>query len=97
MKAARQFHQREGHLKVQLGHREILQGDDVLLGRWIRKCRTNTAQLTASQIIALTALGIELEPLFQEAVFDVADTLEDDTWWTAPELPWVSPTRLFPR
>ncbi|WP_406308809.1 helicase associated domain-containing protein [Streptomyces sp. NBC_00623] len=97
LKAARQFHQREGHLQVRLGHRENLHGDDVLLGSWIRKCRTNTAQLTAPQITALTALGIELEPVFQEAVFDVADTLEDDTWWAAPELPWVSPTRLFPR
>ncbi|MBT2529934.1 Helicase associated domain protein [Streptomyces sp. ISL-99] len=96
LKAARQFHQREGHVQVTIGHRENLHGDDVLLGRWIRKCRTNTAQLTGPQISALTALGIEPEPIFQEAELTVPDATEDedDVWWAAPELPWVSPARL---
>lgn len=89
LKAARQFHQREGHLQVTLGHRENLHGDHVLLGRWIRKCRTNTAQLTGPQLAALTALGIEPEPVFQAAALTEPDTFEDeeDAWWAEPELP----------
>lgn len=99
LKAARQFHQREGHLHVTLGHRENLHGDDVLLGRWIRNCRTNTAQLTTPQLTALTALGIEPDPVFREAALAVVDVPEDqdDAWWAAPVLPWVSSTRLGSR
>ncbi|MEW2435937.1 Helicase associated domain protein [Streptomyces caniferus] len=86
LKAARQFHQREGHLRVSLDHREDLRGEIVRLGRWIKKCSTNTAQLTAPQIAALAALGIELEPVFQEAPLTVVDAYEDDdeAWWATP-------------
>ncbi|MEF3113883.1 helicase associated domain-containing protein [Streptomyces chrestomyceticus] len=102
LKAARQFHQREGHLDVPLGHREDLAGDVVLLCRWIRKTRTSTARLTAVQINALTALGIEPDPVFKEpALPRAAPTAqapdEDDAWWVIPELSWNrSPHPTYP-
>ncbi|MFF2601318.1 Helicase associated domain protein [Streptomyces californicus] len=89
LKAVRQFHQREGHTHVPPGHRENLHGDEVLLGRWIAKCQADAAQLTAPQTTALTALGIEPEPVFQEPAPppNTSDTTYDD-WWATPEIFW---------
>ncbi|MFE9769556.1 Helicase associated domain protein [Streptomyces sp. NPDC005808] len=94
--AARQFQQREGHLHVPLAHREDVHGDEVLLGQWLRRCRSNTAQLTGPQITALTALGIDLDPVFQPApAADRAeDTVDDDDWWSEPDLSWTRPPPL---
>ncbi|MFF9403658.1 Helicase associated domain protein [Streptomyces sp. NPDC014744] len=89
LKAARQYHRREGHLHVPLSHREDLHGDEVLLGRWIRKCRTNTAQLTGPQITALNALGLVLEPVFRQAELKTYPEGED-TGWQTPEPAWGS-------
>ncbi|MFJ9154125.1 Helicase associated domain protein [Streptomyces sp. NPDC102270] len=92
--AARQYQQREGHLHVPLGHREDIHGDEVLLGQWLRKCRSDTAQMTAPQITALTALGIDLAPVFQPAPIAVdhtEDTTDDDAWWYGQDLSWTRP------
>lgn len=82
-----------------LAHREDLAGDAVRLGQWIRKCRTQTAQLTAPQIAALTALGIDLEPVFQPPAATVTDPAHDeDAWWTSPEGSWwTAPARSTAR
>jgi hypothetical protein len=92
--AARQYQQREGHLNVPLSHRENVHGDEVLLGQWLRKCRSDTAQMTAPQITALTSLGIDLDPVFQPAPLAVdhtEDTKHDDAWWPGPDLSWTRP------
>ncbi|MFJ3981330.1 DEAD/DEAH box helicase [Streptomyces fungicidicus] len=91
--AARQYQRREGHLNVPLAHREDVHGDEVL-GQWLRKCRTNTAQMTAPQITALTSLGIDLAPVFQPAPLTVEpaqDPLDDDAWWPGPDMSWTQP------
>ncbi|MBT2493433.1 Helicase associated domain protein [Streptomyces sp. ISL-96] len=84
--AARQFHQREGHFDVPLRHRENVRGNEVLLGQWIKKSRSDTAQMTTPQINALTALGIDLQPVFRAAPPEPADHdgAEDDDWWAPP-------------
>ncbi|WP_079087410.1 DEAD/DEAH box helicase [Streptomyces scabiei] len=92
--AARQYQRREGHLNVPLAHREDVHGDEVLLGQWLRKCRSNTAQMTAPQIAALTTLGIDLDPVFQPAptaVDHTEDTMDDDAWWPGQDLSWTRP------
>lgn len=95
LKAARQFHRREGHLQVPAGHRENLHGDDVLLGRWIAKHRSGAAQLTSPQITALTALGIEPERTLHEAVLPAGAREEAGAWWATPEPSWAVPLRRF--
>ncbi|MGW1878803.1 Helicase associated domain protein [Streptomyces sp. NPDC001975] len=92
--AARQYQRREGHLNVPLSHREEVNGDEVRLGQWLRKCRSNTAQMTGSQITALTSLGIDLDPVFQPAPITVdhaEDTMHDDAWWPEQDLSWTRP------
>ncbi|MHB9856599.1 Helicase associated domain protein [Streptomyces krungchingensis] len=93
--AARQYMQREGHLDVPLGHREDVRGDEVLLGQWLRRCRGDTAQLTIPQTTALTALGIDLDPVFQPAPApDEEEHTTDESWWSAPDLSWTRPSPL---
>ncbi|MFI0162716.1 Helicase associated domain protein [Streptomyces albidoflavus] len=93
--AARQFQQREHHLDVPLLHREDVRGDEVLLGQWLNKCRGSTAQMTAPQIAALRALGLDLAPLFTPApAKPVPDTPEEDLWWAEPDMSWTRPTRF---
>lgn len=91
--AARQYQKREGHLRVRLTHREDVHGDEVLLGQWLRKCRSDSAQLTAPQVTALTALGIDLDPVFRsvppnlfEEVYD-----NDETVHGSADLSWARP------
>lgn len=95
--AARQFQQREGHLDVPLCHRETVRGDEVLLGRWIKKTRTNAAQMTKPQIIALTELGVRLDPVFRPAPESLAATdeanSEDGLSWPPHDLSWTRPIR----
>jgi superfamily II DNA or RNA helicase len=67
--AARQYLHREGHLVVPHACTEMLSGQPVRLGRWLYRQRTNSAQLTPAQADALTALGIELLPVFLEPAF----------------------------
>ncbi|MFE1367216.1 Helicase associated domain protein [Streptomyces anulatus] len=95
LRAARQFHRREGHLQVPAGHRENLHGDDVLLDRWISKHRTGAAQLTPPQITALAALGIEPEQDPQETGLPAGAREEAGAWWAAPEPSWAVPFRPF--
>ncbi|WP_318205850.1 DEAD/DEAH box helicase [Streptomyces sp. SCL15-4] len=85
LKAARQFHDREGHIEVPVGHRENLHGDKVLLERWITKHRNGAIQLTSQEITALTALGIELEQASQKSAPPPAAPEEADTWWATPD------------
>lgn len=94
--AARLYMQREGHLNVPPGHREDVRGDEVLLGQWLRRCRSDTAQLTTPQITALTALGIDLDPVFQPApaVDEAEDTADNEAWWSGPDLSWTRPSSL---
>lgn len=61
----------------------------MLLGRWIKKCRTNTAQMTAPQIAALQALGIDMEPVFPAAALEPTDSVDDEEGWAQPDLPGV--------
>lgn len=98
--AARQYQRREGHLNVPLSHREGVHGDEVLLGQWLRKCGSNTAQMTAPQISALTALGIDLDPVFQPApstVDHTEDAMDDDARWPGEDLSWTRPPPLARR
>ncbi|GAA3185403.1 DEAD/DEAH box helicase [Streptomyces virens] len=96
--AARQFKQREGHLDVPLAHREHVHGDEVLLGQWLRRRRNDTAQMTTAQVAALTALGIDLDPVFRPAPTD-ADHEENvhsgDAWSSEPDLSWTWPDSLI--
>ncbi|MET8646458.1 Helicase associated domain protein [Streptomyces sp. NPDC004675] len=85
LRAARQFLHREGHLQVPHKHREDLHGDIVRLGIWINKWRAQTAQLSTPQITALTALGIDVDPVFQAPPADSNDLIEDDMWWAAAD------------
>ncbi|ANP52012.1 superfamily II DNA or RNA helicase [Streptomyces griseochromogenes] len=95
--AARQFQQREGHLDVTLAHREDVHGDEVLLGQWLRRCRSDTAQMTTPQVTALVALGIDLDPVFRPATTHegpMEDVLGADAWWSEPDLSWTRPAHL---
>ncbi|SEE34751.1 DEAD/DEAH box helicase [Streptomyces sp. KS_5] len=92
--AARQYQRREGHLNVPLAHREDVHGDEVLLGQWLRRCRSDTAQMTTPQITALTALGIDLDPVFQPAptaTDHTEDTIDHDARQPGPDLSWIRP------
>jgi Predicted helicase len=98
--AARQYQRREGDLNVPLSHREDVHGDEVRLGQWLHKCRSNTAQMTAPQVTALTALGIDLDPVFQPvlaAVDHAEDTMDDDAWRLGQDLSWTRPPPLAPQ
>jgi superfamily II DNA or RNA helicase len=90
LRAARQFHQREGHLDVPAGHREDLGGDRVRLAHWITRCRTRAAQLSWTQHHALLALGLDLAPL-QAAAEDTDQTVGEavDAWWQTPALGYL--------
>ncbi|WP_309030229.1 DEAD/DEAH box helicase [Streptomyces alfalfae] len=98
--AARQFQQREHHLDVPSAHREEVRGDEVLLGQWLHRCRSNTAQMTAPQVAALTALGLDLDPVFKPAPVKmppVEDIPEGDIWWSDPDLSWTRAPHLVLR
>ncbi|WP_416972210.1 Helicase associated domain protein [Streptomyces sp. 4F14] len=64
LRAARQYHQRHGHLQVPADHAEDVDGDQVLLGTWLARRRRDSAQLTPDQRTALDALGFESLPAF---------------------------------
>ncbi|MFK4196452.1 Helicase associated domain protein [Streptomyces sp. NPDC033754] len=89
LRAARQYLHREGHLQVPLAHREDLDGDPVRLGLWISKSREQTALLTRAQIDALTALGIDPDPLFRNPTPNPAHGDEGEPWWATTE-PWIT-------
>ncbi|BAJ25862.1 MULTISPECIES: DEAD/DEAH box helicase [Kitasatospora] len=74
LRAARQYHQREGHLDVPAGHCETVDSEQVHLGRWIRQRQRDAAQLTSRQLTALRALGIDPAPHFLQAPADPALT-----------------------
>ncbi|MGA5444296.1 Helicase associated domain protein [Streptomyces griseoincarnatus] len=90
--AARQFRRREHHIDVPFHHRESVRGDQVLLGQWLHRCRRNVAQMTAPQVAALSALGLDLDPVFQSAPASNSLTegaFEGDVWWYEPDLSWT--------
>ncbi|MFJ7181047.1 Helicase associated domain protein [Streptomyces massasporeus] len=64
LRAARQYHQRHGHLQVPADHAEDVDGDQVLLGTWLARRRRDSAQLTPDQRTALDVLGFEFLPAF---------------------------------
>ncbi|GGV42002.1 hypothetical protein GCM10010495_69560 [Kitasatospora herbaricolor] len=72
LRAARQYHQREGHLHVPPAHCETVGSDRIHLGRWIRLRHRDAAQLTSRQSTALQALGLNPTPRFLEAPTDQA-------------------------
>jgi hypothetical protein len=58
MAAARQFHAREGHLRVPRQHREDVDGELLGLGSFVSHARRRAAKLPAEQREALNALGM---------------------------------------
>ncbi|WUE96465.1 helicase associated domain-containing protein [Streptomyces sp. NBC_00490] len=58
MTAARQFHAREGHLRVPRQHREIVEGELLGLGSFIANARRRAAKLSPERREALHALGM---------------------------------------
>ncbi|WP_405592352.1 Helicase associated domain protein [Streptomyces sp. NBC_01190] len=87
--AARQYLQREGHIAVPHSHTEMLDGQPVRLGRWLYRHRKNRAQLTPERADALTALGVELPPVFQEP--DYTDAFRDPSSRAWPKTRSVPP------
>jgi hypothetical protein len=59
MTAARQFHAREGHLRVPRQHREDVDGELVGLGSFISNARRRAAKLSVERRAELAALGLE--------------------------------------
>ncbi|MFF7159631.1 Helicase associated domain protein [Streptomyces sp. NPDC008139] len=64
LRAARQYHQRHGHLHVPADHVEDVGDDHVKLGAWLARRHRDGAQMTPDQRTALEALGIRLPPAF---------------------------------
>ncbi|MEU3312363.1 Helicase associated domain protein [Streptomyces sp. NPDC006662] len=58
LEAARQFHAREGHLRVPRTHVERVGGRELRLGSWIANQRARAARLAPERVAALTALGM---------------------------------------
>ncbi|MFF5494496.1 helicase associated domain-containing protein [Streptomyces aquilus] len=58
MTAARQFHAREGHLRVPRQHRENVDGELLGLGSFISNARRRAARLSPERRHALNALGM---------------------------------------
>jgi hypothetical protein len=56
MTAARQFHAREGHLRVPRQHREDVDGELLGLGSFISNARRRAAKLSSEPREALNAL-----------------------------------------
>jgi hypothetical protein len=56
--AARQFHTREGHLRVPRHHREDVDGEALGLGSFIANARRRAAKLPAERRADLDALGM---------------------------------------
>ncbi|CAL9278564.1 helicase associated domain-containing protein [Streptomyces sp. SudanB91_2054] len=61
--AAKQFHEREGHLQVPRKHTERTMGEDqeeqeLRLGAWIGNQRSRAATLTPERLELLTAIGM---------------------------------------
>nr|WP_264158875.1 helicase associated domain-containing protein [Streptomyces sp. SS1-1] len=61
MAAARQFHAREGHLRVPRQHREEIDGKQLGLGSFIANARRRAAKLSPQRKAALDALGMRCE------------------------------------
>ncbi|MEU0845909.1 Helicase associated domain protein [Streptomyces sp. NPDC005962] len=64
LRAARQYHQRHGHLDMPKDHTEEILGDQVHLGAWLIRRRRDSAQMTPRQQASLKALGFETMPVF---------------------------------
>ncbi|WP_327722350.1 Helicase associated domain protein [Streptomyces sp. NBC_00490] len=58
MTAARQFHAREGHLRVPRQHREDVDGELLGLGSFVANARRRAAKLSTERREALNALGM---------------------------------------
>lgn len=58
MTAARQFHAREGHLRVPRQHREDVDGEEIKLGSFLDNARRRAAKLSPERRDALDALGM---------------------------------------
>ncbi|MET9833715.1 helicase associated domain-containing protein [Streptomyces sp. NPDC006385] len=64
LRAARQYHQRHGHLDMPQDHTEEILGDQVHLGAWLIRRRRDSAQMTPRQQAGLEALGFQTMPVF---------------------------------
>ncbi|MDQ0605269.1 hypothetical protein QF037_009614 [Streptomyces canus] len=58
LKAARQFHAREGHLQPARKHVEIIDGEEIKLGSFLDNARRRAGKLSAERRADLDALGI---------------------------------------
>jgi hypothetical protein len=58
MAAARQFHAREGHLRVPRHHRETVDGELLGLGSFLDNTRRRATKLPAQRRADLDALGM---------------------------------------
>ncbi|MEU9015768.1 helicase associated domain-containing protein [Streptomyces sp. NPDC048479] len=56
--AARQYHEREGHLEVPRSHTEHFGGETVRLGSWVSQQRVKAAKLLPERVADLSALGM---------------------------------------
>jgi hypothetical protein len=56
--AARQFHDREGHLRPSRGHLEDVDGEQVRLGAFVDNSRRRAAKLSPQRLAALDELGM---------------------------------------
>ncbi|MFD5862812.1 DEAD/DEAH box helicase [Streptomyces chartreusis] len=66
LRAARQYHQRHGHLHVPTDHIENVDEDDVRLGTWLARRGRDSAQMTPDQHTALEAIGFSPGAVFQQ-------------------------------
>ncbi|MEU5893779.1 helicase associated domain-containing protein [Streptomyces sp. NPDC047461] len=58
MAAARQFHAREGHLRVPRQHREDVDGELLGLGSFVANARRRAAKLSPKRREAINVLGM---------------------------------------
>ncbi|MFI7301262.1 helicase associated domain-containing protein [Streptomyces sp. NPDC050121] len=74
LRAARQYHQRLGHLDMPKDHTEEVFGDQVHLGAWLARRRRDSAQMTPRQQAGLAALGFETMPVFLSSAQPLRET-----------------------
>ncbi|MGW6954151.1 Helicase associated domain protein [Streptomyces chartreusis] len=74
LRAARQYHQRHGHLQVPPHHIEDVDEDGVHLGTWLARRGRDRAQMTPDQRTALEVLGFTPAAIFQQPHATPCDT-----------------------
>ncbi|MFF4053915.1 helicase associated domain-containing protein [Streptomyces chartreusis] len=67
MVAARQFHAREGHLRVPRRHRKTVGGEQIGLGSFVANARRRAAKLSPERRAGLDALGMRWQSIMTRA------------------------------